>query len=106
MKQYAVVFTPLAKSQLDELYSYIAQESGQERAEKFVGEIVGDCISLSNFPERGTKRNDIRLNLRIKGYARKVTIAFSVDAANTLVAIHGVFYGGQDWEKMLIDEDI
>ena len=105
MKHYAVIFTPRVKLQLDELYAYIANMSGEARAEEFVGGIVADCMSLSTFPERGTKRDDIRPNMRIKSYARRVAIAFSVDAANKDVAIHGVYYGGQDYERLLGEED-
>jgi toxin ParE1/3/4 len=75
------------------------------RAEEFVGRIVADCLSLESFPERGSKRDDVRPNLRTKGYARRVTIAFSVNAETTVVAIHGVFYGGQDFEQLLRETD-
>ena len=60
MQQYSVVFTPRAERQLNGLYAYIADESGEVRAENFVGAIIADCLSLSTFPERGTKRDDIR----------------------------------------------
>lgn len=76
MKSYTVIFTPCAERQLADLYRYISENSGESRANKYVGGIVSDCISLSFFPDRGTKRNDIRQNLRTKGYARRVTIAF------------------------------
>jgi plasmid stabilization system protein ParE len=105
MRRYEVVFTPRAKRQLDALYAYIADDSGEARAEKFVGGIVENCLSLSTFPERGNKRDDIRPNLRIKGYAKSVAIAFSVDVANATVAIHGVFYGGHDYEESLREAD-
>lgn len=100
-KHYTVVFTPRAVHQLDSLYAYIADHSDEARADDFVGGIVEECISLSTFPERGTKRDDVRPNLRTMGYARRVTIAFSVDAAASVVAIHGVFYGGQNFEQLL-----
>jgi toxin ParE1/3/4 len=105
MKQYTVIFTPRALRQLAGLYTYIADHGGQARAESFTGRIVADCKSLSTFPERGSKRDDIRPNLRTKGYAKSVTIAFSVNAATDTVAIHGVFYGGQDFESVLRDTD-
>jgi toxin ParE1/3/4 len=105
MKRYAVFFTPRAERQLASLYSYIVGNSGIERAENFIGHIVADCMSLSTFPERGTKRDDLRANLRTKGYARRVTIAFSVDTIREVVAIHGVFYGGQNFEQILRDTD-
>jgi hypothetical protein len=37
------------------------------------------------------------------GYARRVTIAFSVDVSTEIVAIHGVLYDGQDFEQALRD---
>jgi toxin ParE1/3/4 len=104
-KHYTVVFTPDAEKQLDSLYVYIADHSGETRADDFVGGVVEECISLSRFPERGTKRNDVRPNLRTLGYARRVTIAFSVNSATNIVTIHGVFYGGRDFEQLLRDDD-
>jgi len=83
----------------------IADDGGQARADNYLDAIVADCLSLSTFPERGTKRDDIRPNLRTMGYARRVAIAFSVNAATEIVAIHGVFYGGQDFEQLLRDTD-
>ena len=67
MKRYTVVFAPRAERQLDDLYSYIADASGAALAEDFVGGIVADCLSLTAFPECGTKRGDIRPNMRVKG---------------------------------------
>lgn len=103
MKFYTVIFTPRAEQQLDDLYRYISDNNGKVRADNYVGGIVADCLSLSTFPERGTKRDDIRPNLRTKGYARRVTIAFSVNVMTNTVVIHGVFYGGQDFESLLHD---
>ena len=103
MKQYQVVFTPRAERQLAELYSFIVENGSVTRAQDFVGGIIADCLTLATFPERGTKREDIRPNLRVKGYKRRVSIAFSVDADSGMVAIHGVFYGGQDFKSLLGD---
>jgi len=105
MTHYTVTFTPRAERQLDNLYAYIADHSDDARADNFVGGIVADCLLLSTFPERGTKRDDIRPLLRTTGYKRRVTIAFSVHVENQTVAIHGVFYGGQDFEQLMRDSD-
>ncbi len=105
MNTYSVIFTPRAEHQLDELYQYIADHSGEARADDYVGGIVADCQSLATFPERGTRRGDIRPNLRIKSYAKRVVIAFSVDTASKTVVIYGVFYGGQNYEALLNDTD-
>ncbi len=103
MKRYRVVFTPRAERQLDKLYSFIADQGGAARADEFVGGIVADCLSLSTFPERGMRRDDIRPDMRVKGYKRRVSIAFSVDDGSGIVVIHGAFYGGQDFEQLLRD---
>jgi toxin ParE1/3/4 len=46
------------------------------------------------FPERGTRRDDLRPGLRIVGYRRRVTIAFHV--GDDSVTIDRVLYGGRD----------
>lgn len=104
MTEYRVVFMTTAENHLDDLYTYIAEHSGQARAEDFVGAIVGECLSLKAFPERGTKRDDIRPNLHTMGYTKRVTIAFAVDAETATVAILGVYYGGRDFERQQEDD--
>ena len=101
MRRYSVIFTFRVERQLAGLYGVIADDGGEARAEKYVGRIVAACNALAVFPERGTKRDDVRPNLRTIGFARRVTIAFSVEATTLSVAIHGVFYGGQDFETIL-----
>jgi len=101
MKTYTVVFTPRAERNLGGLYRYIADKSGEERADGYISRILDSCISLSTFPEIGRKRDDIRPNLRTKPFERRVMIAFSINEATDTVAIHGVFYGGQDFEQLL-----
>ena len=101
MKQYRVIFAARAERQLDNLYAYIAARSGDARADDFVSGIVADCVSLSVFPERAVKRDDIRPNLRTKSYAGRVTIAFSIDDDADEIVVLGVFYGGQNFEPSL-----
>ena len=96
---------PRAERQLERLYRYIADDNGEARAERYVSKIVAACEALSTFPERGTRRVDVRPNLRTMGYAKSVTIAFSVNVARETVAIHGVFYRGQDFEQTLRESD-
>jgi toxin ParE1/3/4 len=101
MEQYRVIFSPRAEQQLGTLYAYIAEHGGEERAEDYISGIIAFCQGLSTFPERGTKRDDLRPDLRVIGYAKRVTIAFSVKIDQ--VIIHGVFYGGQDYDSVMQD---
>lgn len=103
MKQYSVIFSPRAEQQLGSLYAYIDAHSGEERAERYISDIIAFCQGLSIFPERRTKRDELRSDLRVIGYARRVTIAFSVKTDR--VIIHGVFYGGQDYDSVMQSEE-
>ena len=100
---YIVVFTPEAEAQLIDLYGYIAAEASAEIAARFLEGIVTHCESLSTFPVRGNRRDDIRPGLRITSYRKRVAIAFHVDGDR--VNIIGVFYGGQDYEATLLEEE-
>ena len=55
------------------------------------------CLKLDQASERGQVRDDLRRGLRITGFKRRVTVAFSVDEDR--VEVLRLFYGGQDWEK-------
>ena len=100
---YLVVFTPEAEAQLMELYGYLAAEASPETAARFTDGIVTYCESLSSFPVRGARRDDVRPGLRITSYRKRVVIAFAVDADE--VQIIGIFYGGQNYKAILQDED-
>lgn len=94
-----IIFTARAKKHLQGLKSFIARKSYPSRAEAYVGRILDYCEGLSTFPERGSKRDDILLGLRVVGFERNANIAFVVKEDK--VIIEGVFYGGRSVEKTL-----
>jgi toxin ParE1/3/4 len=94
-----VIFSPEADAQLVGLYRYIAYNSSPTIAERFTAAIVDYCEAFDVFPQRGAKRDDIRPGLRIVGFRRRVTIAFTVEPDK--VTIIGIFSGGQDYETAL-----
>ena len=49
--------------------------------------------------ERGHLREDIRPDLRIVGFEKRVTIAFTI--IDNRVVILRIFYGGRDWPHEL-----
>lgn len=99
---YRVVFSPEAEEQLAALYHYIAAAGSHDVAARYTDAIVSYCESLRTFPQRGTKRDDVRPGLRITNYRKSAVIAFAVGADS--VSIIGVFYGGQDYETILHDD--
>ncbi len=94
-----VEFSPEALADLLNLYDYIAERSGAERALMFVQRIETYCRSFATFPERGTRRDDIRLGLRIIGFRRQVTLAFHLE--RDVVVFDRILYGGRDIERVL-----
>jgi toxin ParE1/3/4 len=100
---YRVVFTVRAERQLQELYRYISEASGEARAENYVGRLIAQCEALRDYPNRGRPRFDIRSGLRTIGYKRRTTIAYLFE--EKVVVILGVFYGGQDFERRLREDE-
>jgi plasmid stabilization system protein ParE len=96
---YVVVFAPEAQDQLAGLYRHIAAAASPDIAARYTDAIVTYCEGFGTFPQRGSRRDDIRPGLRITSFRRRVVIAFTVDPQ--LVSIIGVFYGGQDYETAL-----
>lgn len=99
---YQIAFAPETGDQLEALYEYVAVVASANTAMRFSEAIVTFCESLRMFPYRGTLRDDLRPGLRITNYKRRAVVAFTVNAE--LVSIIGVFYGGQDYEAILLDD--
>ena len=81
------------------MFDWIAAQSSIDIADGYAKRLELFCSGLDLASERGTKRNDIRLGLRIIGFERRVTIAFEVEM--DMVTILRLFYGGQTWEELL-----
>jgi toxin ParE1/3/4 len=93
---YRVFFSPEARADLLELYDYIAERSGEDRAFRYVERIEHWVHGLERFPERGTRRDDIRPGLRVAGFERRASIAFEVQGDT--VTILRILYAGRDLE--------
>lgn len=96
---HEVVFAPEAQLDLLDLYDTVAEAGGGERALAYVERIQAACLRLAVFPERGTRRDDVRPGLRVIGFERRVVIAFHVGAGR--VTIDRVLYGGRDLRTVL-----
>ncbi len=94
-----VYFRPRAEADLIALYEYIVSSAGLDVAGRYIDRIETACMKLAEFPERGTKRDDILPGLRTIGFERRVTIAFRV--LKTRVEIVTIAYGGRDFESTL-----
>jgi len=54
---------PEAETDLEEIWWYIAQDS-PNNADHFLDRIQEVCLSLANFPNMGTSRNELKSGLR------------------------------------------
>ena len=99
MKERAVIFAPEARDDLFALYDWIADAAGTRTAIGYIERLETYCKTFSHASERGQLRNDIRPNLRVTGFERRVAIAFAIDSER--VTILRIFYGGKNWEADL-----
>jgi len=81
------------------LYDYIAERSGESRADGYIDRIQEFCESLGKAPMRGARRDDLKKGLRVLGFERRVAIAFRVTDSRVIVA--RVLYGGRDLGKAI-----
>ncbi len=88
-----VVFSPEAREDLRELAGYIAANANRARARAYVARIRATCRSLSEFPERGAPRDELRAGLRLIGFERRATILFHF--GEDTVTIDRVLYCGR-----------
>lgn len=101
--QYRIVYTPEAREQLRILFRYIAHEASRQVAKRYTDAIMAHCEKLTAFPHRGTPRDDVRPGMRTLSFRRRVTITYTVREGAVLII--GVFYGGQDFETLLNEDD-
>jgi len=99
---YRIIVTPEARDQLDAIYDYIAYAATPSIARQFTDGIIDRLAVLTDYPRTGSPRDDIRPGLRTLAYRRRVTVAFMVEEA--AVVVIGFYYGGQDFETILRDD--
>jgi len=103
LKRYQVVLSPEAEDDLAGIYDWISERTSPEVAFAYIARIEAHLRTFDTAPMRGTARDDVRPGLRISGFERRVTVAFSV--AGSEVVILRLFYGGQNWTDFLTEAD-
>ena len=104
MKHYDVYLMPDAIKDLAGIYEYIADKSGfPERAWAHVEKLRQKCGELETAPLRGRQRNDLMQNLRVAPIDTKAVVAFIVDEEKRAVLVLNIFYGGRDYEALMME---
>jgi toxin ParE1/3/4 len=96
MKQRSVIVSPRANADIASIYKQISQAAGRATADSYIDRLVSFLAGLDLASERGTLRNDLRQGLRVVGFEKRITIAFSIKPDQ--VRILRCFRGGQNWE--------
>jgi toxin ParE1/3/4 len=90
--------SPQAEAQLDDIWLYIARESGSvDTAIGIVQNISDRFWLLTKHPRIGRRRPDLSAELRSFA-AGDYVILYSIEE-DEVVQIHNVFHGGQDIES-------
>lgn len=99
----AVRFSEQAVRDLQEIFDYLRPVAGERIAGEHVAKLYAHCLSFETFPERGTRRDDLRPGLRFTGYRRQATIAFAV--TDETVTILRVFSRGRNAEALIAEDE-
>jgi plasmid stabilization system protein ParE len=97
-----LIVHPDAADELDQLFDYIAEQSGSERAWSYISAIRSFLGDLCIYPERGSLRSGTVEGLRIIGFRRRLSIAFVARERDVLVL--GFFYAGRNIDPALLGE--
>jgi toxin ParE1/3/4 len=100
--KYKVVFDPLAKLDLKEIFLYVAVNDSIQSANKLLDVLEETCYKLEKYPERGhippeLKTTGIKSYLEI--YYKPYRIIYEIE--NSLVYIHSVIDGRRNIQEIL-----
>jgi plasmid stabilization system protein ParE len=99
--RFRVAFAPRAEADLKGFFDHVRSRSGEARARDTIAKLHAHCLGFDRFPERGVRRDAIRHGLRIVGFKRQATIAFTVRGRD--VVILRVIYGGRNVDAVLAE---
>ncbi|MEM6440663.1 MAG: type II toxin-antitoxin system RelE/ParE family toxin [Pseudomonadota bacterium] len=99
MRRRRVVFSSEAEADLTGLFEWIATASASPTtALRYVERLEAFCARLEVGSERGLRRDDVRLGLRVVGFERRTNVVFIVEADSVLIL--RIVHGGRNWEAL------
>jgi toxin ParE1/3/4 len=102
MKQYAVSLSDDAKTDLQDIYDYIAQHDAPAKADGVLDKLDALVESLSRFPERGAVTKELR-DVGIKDYREVYFKPYRViyRVLGTKVYVYLIVDGRRDMQTLL-----
>ena len=89
-----VAFNEGAWLDYDEIYAWIADHSDAETANRYLSRLLDFCDSLSEFPLRGPRREDLMPGIRTIVFENKALVVYQVDGRE--VRIVRILHKGRD----------
>jgi toxin ParE1/3/4 len=99
VKQRQVTVSRQATEDITTIYHHTFQAAGSKVADEYIQRLETFISGFAFAAERGTLRSDIRPNLRVIGFEKRIAIAFKVK--DDRVEILRCFWGGQNWEEKI-----
>ncbi|HEU0045473.1 type II toxin-antitoxin system RelE/ParE family toxin [Sphingomonas sp.] len=99
MIQYRVVLSQEAQDEIESLRRYISEAANPGTANGYIDRVLAHTGKLTNFPHRGSPRDDLRPGTRTISFKRRMTIAYTVDEQDVVVL--GFAYGGRNLDDLL-----
>lgn len=102
MTRYHVEFTPEAKKDLFELYSYVALNDSHAHAKKLVGRLEALCQDLQKFPVRGRIPPELdRIGVMLYRELSHGSYRIIYQITEKTVIIHCILDGRRDMQELL-----
>lgn len=88
-----VILSRPALADLARISDWVAANAGRAVALAYLDRIEAACAGLTDFPRRGTPRDDLGPGVRTISFEGRATIAYRVEADTLLIL--GVFHAGR-----------
>ncbi len=89
-----------ARDDLYALYFWIAEQAGDEIAYRYTARIEKHTETLTQFPARGTPRDDLVAGLRTITYRKRTVITYQI--VDQVIEILGISHGGRDLKRRFV----
>lgn len=100
MKRLPVTYRPEAAADLEEIFLYVLDKSGDLiTAKRFTNRIKARCDKIGNAPRGGAPRPDLGEGLRLVPFEKSAVILYRV--TDIEVEIVNIFYGGRDYDALM-----
>ena len=96
-----VAFNESAWRDYDEIYAWIADNADDDTANAYLSRLLDFCATLTHFPRRGTRRDDLATGIRTVVFQNKTLVAYQANSDE--VRIVRIFHQGRDPGRAFAD---